>query len=124
MLIQSHFFWSVPVLIVLHAGNHAQKRNEQVDYDPQNHLGHLGLRKELTAKLDVHDELGDGDADKHPGLRSEAFAAFVSDVGVVLTCGRSGHEAAEEDAGHANGMLRWHGEDMLDEKSVELHYLP
>ena len=41
-----------------------------------------------------------------------------------MSGGWSSDQTKQEYSEHTDGVLRWHGEDVLDEERVELHHLP
>ena len=92
--VDSHFH-GVAISVIFHGGQHSQEGNEQIDNDPHDHHAHLSLGKELPSKLDIENKLRGGDADEDPSLRSESFAAFVSNVSVILARGGRGHQTAK-----------------------------
>ena len=68
----------------LHRDDHAHDGRDEGQADPDDHHGELGVREEVEAELDVEDQLGQSDADKHPSLTSQSLATFVGHVSVVL----------------------------------------
>ena len=68
----------------LHRDGHRDAGYDDVEQDPDDHLGDLRVREQVQPELDVEDELGEGDADEDPGLAAQPLALLVGDVGVVL----------------------------------------
>ena len=56
-------------------------------------------------------------------IRDE-YLPGISNIGVVLSDGWSSYETSHEYSDDTDGVLSRHGEDVLDEECVELHYLP
>jgi len=83
----------------------------------------LGLREEVQSELDVQHQLRQGNKDEDPNLAAQPFTPLVCDVSVVLPGRWCPHQTVEEDPEDTDGVLGRHGEDVLDEKRVQLHNL-
>lgn len=82
------------------------------------------MGEKLKAELEHKNELAEAHHDEDPTLGSNPLAFRIRDIGVVLPGAGGGDQAEHEDPEHADGVLGWHGEDVLDEEGVELHHLP
>ena len=75
----------IPFPVDGHRYEDADAGDDDASEDPEDHHGYLRFGKEvLEAELDVEDELGEGDAEEHPGLAAQPLALLVRDVGVIL----------------------------------------
>ena len=60
-------------LVNLHGGEHSEDADDDVQHDPEQHLGELGLREELQTKLDDEDELTEAHHDEDPALGTNSL---------------------------------------------------
>ena len=79
-------------LVNFHGGKDSSHTDNNVQQDPENHLGDLGLGEEFEAKLDDEDELTEADHDEDPALGSHPLALGVRDIGVILSGGGAGNQ--------------------------------
>ena len=79
-------------LVNLHGGEHSEDADDDVQHDPEQHLGELGLREELQTKLDDEDELTEADHDEDPTLGPHPLAFGVRDIGIILSGGGAGNQ--------------------------------
>jgi len=118
------FIFCMSPFVDPHGNIYSSTADENVEDDPDDHLGDLGLREELQAELENEDKFAEADHDEDPALGPDTLALWVGDIGVVLTSGWAGDQTEQQDPEHTDRVLRGHGEDVLDEEGVELHHLP